>query len=91
MGETVTTWEQALIVWGGIRPVRGREIDDSDHAITAYDYVITMRALLSMRLDITHRIVALATGHIYDITAVVNVDERNRMLEARCLQGASLG
>ena len=90
-GERTETWDEVAVCWADIRPVRGRDLRDSDHPITAYDVVVWMRPVLRFKLDATHRLVWLIKNRVYEIVAVVDGEERARMLEVRCLQGASLG
>ncbi len=76
-GEQIQNWTPFATVYAAIEPARGREFFSAGRIDAETTHLITIRYLAG--LDETMRITW--NGRVFDINAVVNVDERNRDME----------
>lgn len=81
-GEVVNTWTTFATARAGFEPVRGREFFAAGRIDAETTHVVYMRHLAG--LDETMRI--NWNGRIFDIQAIINVDERNRELEITAIE-----
>lgn len=82
LGEETQAWSKVADVWASIKPISGRERFSQLGVQNAaqMDTVITIR----YRAAITPKMRVLWSGHIYDIEAVRNLDERRVTTELLC-------
>ena len=73
-------WLAYANVWASVRPVKGREYFAARQENAEVTAVVTMRYLSGITPDM--RIVF--GDRVFEIVSVINVDERNRVLELMC-------
>jgi len=79
-GEEVITWVDLATVWASVEPLRGREFLDGK-MLTAE---ITTRIRIRERDGISPEMRAVFGSKIYDILAVVHIEEREREIDLMC-------
>ena len=79
-GEEVVTWQDVATVWAAIEPLRGREFFESQQV----NAEVTTRIRIRYRPGITPTMRVVFGNRVFDIQAVINVDERNRELHLMC-------
>lgn len=79
-GEEVVTWSDVATVWGSVEPVRGREFEDVSFAGAE----VSTKIVLRYRSGVVPEMRATEGDNIYDILAVINVDNRDRELNLYC-------
>lgn len=79
-GEEVITWTDYLTVWAAVEPLRGREF--IEQAMAGAE--ITTRIVTRWHPGIRPEMRALHENYIYDIQAVIRVDERHREVQLLC-------
>lgn len=90
-GAEVIEWTALRTVWASIAPARGRELLTRAGERAEIEATIGMRAL-SFTLDAAeHRLVYVATGEVYNIVSVADVDERHRELQIAVKAGTNDG
>lgn len=77
-GGTTTTWREYSETRARFEVLTGREFLASDEIRGETSHRITMRYLPGLRKSM--RIVRLDDERVFDITSIVNLDERNRTL-----------
>jgi SPP1 family predicted phage head-tail adaptor len=79
-GYPTENWGTIATVWASVEPVSGKEY----WAAAAVQAETTVKVTMRYRDGITtaHRL--RFGGRVYDIKAVINVEERNRVLELMC-------
>ena len=80
LGEVENTWEDWATVWGGVEPLRGRELmtDERNEA------ELTTRVIIRYRSGVVPSMRVVWGAHTYDIESVIDVDGRGRDLELMC-------
>lgn len=81
-GEKITTWSTYALAWAAIKPLQGRELANAKQVHEQIDYEIRIRFRESV--DSSHRI--LFGSRIFEVQAVLNVDERNKELKLLCTE-----
>jgi len=79
-GEEDITWTELATVWAAVEPLRGREFLDG-RMVTAE---ITTRIRIRQRDGISPEMRVVFGAKIYDIIAVVHVEEREREIHLMC-------
>ena len=89
-GAAITTITLQDTVWGGIEPIRGRELFAQQQIQSEIEVRIMLRYTGSLNaMDTSWVIKHPLTGKFYDVLAVINTDTRNREWELMCRQGMS--
>lgn len=91
-GEPVATWTTVATVWGDIAPISGRELLTAQAINTEISHQITIRyqaALADSKIMAGRRI--SYGGRYFNIHAVMNEDERNRVLMILASEGLNDG
>ena len=87
-GGTIETWLPKALVWANIEPVDGREIVTAGRVSSAVTHTITLRHRTGVRPAQRFHLAAPANSseppRIFEIAAVVNINERNRWLRCYC-------
>jgi SPP1 family predicted phage head-tail adaptor len=78
-GEPIPTWSTVAYVWAAIRPNSGREGLAADQMYSSATHRISIR----YRAGVVPKMRFVKGARVFDINAVLNVDERNR--EMVCL------
>lgn len=78
--EPVQTWSLLASAWVGIEPLRGNERIAAMQVQAAADVRIVTRYQTALS-DLNPKDRAVFGSKVYDIKAVINVDERNRELQ----------
>ena len=86
-GGTIFAWTTFATVRANARPLRGRELVAAQAAQSETEMMFYVRYLAG--LDSSMRIVYNSTN--YDITSIININERNRELEISTKTGLSEG
>lgn len=73
-------WATYATVWASVRPIKGREYIAVKQVNAEISVVITMRYVSG----ITPEMRVLFGSRVFEIVSVINVDERNRVLELMC-------
>lgn len=76
-GEPVKGWSLLGEVWAGIEPLRGNERFQAQAVQSSEDVRIVMRFNPDLS-DISTKDRVVFGAKVYDINAVLNIDERNR-------------
>ena len=91
-GEAVATWTTVATVWADIAPISGRELVTAQAISAEISHQITLRyqaALANTKAMAGMR--AVYGGRNFNIHAVMNEDERNRMLTLLASEGLNDG
>lgn len=88
-GDEVQAWESIATVWGSVEPLRGNE----RHRAMQVQATEEVRVLMRWQPDIadlnaSDRIVF--GSKVYDISAVLNIDERNREVHVMAREHGSV-
>lgn len=70
-------WQDVATLWGNLEPLTGREFFSSDVRIGEVTHVVRIRH----RAGIVPKMRLKMRGRVFQIEAVVNVNERDRELE----------
>jgi SPP1 family predicted phage head-tail adaptor len=79
-GEEVVTWSDVATVWGSVEPVRGREFED----VTRAGAEVTTKIVIRYRTGIVPEMRATEGDNVYDILAVINLENRDREINLYC-------
>lgn len=79
-GEEVITWSEVAEVWAAIEPLRGREFLEAQRAGAE----VTTRIRVRHRDGIRPEMRVVWGDHVYDIEAVIHVEERRREIHLMC-------
>lgn len=84
-GEEIITWTDVATVWAGVEPLRGREFLEAQ--VQGAD--VTTRVIIRHRAGIRPEMRVIwtdddGTAHIYDVQAVISVQERRREVQLMC-------
>ena len=85
MGEEEPGWTNFATRWASIEPISGREYFAAQQINAEVTHRVRMRYLPGM--ESTMRL--LYGGRIFNITALINADERNQTLEILCTERAA--
>ena len=84
-GAVTAIWTTDSTVWGSIEPLSGREFIAAGGTQNEAD----VRIIIRYHATITDDWRVWNDSKAYTILAVVNEDERDRMMELRCSQGVA--
>lgn len=96
-GQQLSTWSDVLTnVPAMIEPLNGRELEIASANHPQADTRITVRyhsALANPAAAAAYRVTYTNAGgtRLYDVQAVLNLDERNRTIELMCSSGVNEG
>jgi SPP1 family predicted phage head-tail adaptor len=79
-GQPVQNWDATVSRWAAIRTPNGRDKINADQLKVELTHILTLRYVPG--LDVTQRLVF--DGRVFNITYVINKDERNREQEVYC-------
>jgi SPP1 family predicted phage head-tail adaptor len=79
-GEEDITWTELATVWAAVEPLRGREFLDG-RMVTAE---ITTRVRIRYRDGISPEMRVVFGSKVYDVIAVVHIEEREREIHLMC-------
>lgn len=79
-GEEVITWSDVATVWASVEPLSGREFLDAQRAGAE----VTTRIRIRYRSGIAPEMRVTYGDHVYDIKAVIDVEERHREIQLMC-------
>ena len=84
-GGFTESWQIFATVWASIEPLRGREDYDNSriHGRTNYRIVIRYMPGIETKMRVNLK------GRVFNINAVMNIDEANEMLELLAEEGVS--
>ena len=76
-GETVKTWSEFSKVWCDIRPLNGNEkyVSAEKHATATHQVIIRYLAGVNPKMRL------VARGRTFEITAVLNINEQDKMMQ----------
>lgn len=84
-GDAMVSWLDVATIWADVQPLRGLErMNAQQVGAAAIDHRITTR--YRPGLTPKHRI--LYGTRVFDIESVINVNERNEMIELLCKEAA---
>ncbi len=81
-GGAAETWTTAAQVWGQIRPIGGSEGFNADAITGRISHEITLR----YRAGVTPAMRLISGNRRFEITAVIDIDERHRWLKCLCVE-----
>ena len=86
-GQPVKSWGTFATVHANVLPVRGREFFDAQqiNAETTTKFVIRYLAGITQKMRISY------DSKFYNIQSIINVGERDRMIELMCSEGVNDG
>jgi SPP1 family predicted phage head-tail adaptor len=76
-GEATKNWTDYATVWAAVEPIKGREFWQSQQVNAEIDVKITMRYITGVKPKMR----VVSDSRIFEIEAVINVEERNRELQ----------
>lgn len=79
-GGAIETWMPAAEVWAGVRPNSGSERELADRIAGRVTHEVWIR----YRTDVKPDMRFTAVGRFFEIRAVIDVDERRRLLKCLC-------
>jgi len=83
--QIVQVLTEVKTVWASVEPVRGREYQEAQRIRPELSYKITTR----YHKDITPDMFVKFKNRLFEIVSVINVRERNEMLEIVCIEKLS--
>jgi SPP1 family predicted phage head-tail adaptor len=91
-GAQQATWTDVLQVWAHVQPLSGRELIAAQavQSETTHSIVIRYNSLL-WKPSQAAAMRVLYAGRVFNITASINEDERNRMLTLAATEGLNNG
>jgi len=81
--QQIASWAEVNTYWAEVKVINGVEAVNADRLRASTTYEVTFR-YVGVISPVTHRLVY--DSRILNITAVENVDERNRMLKIQCVE-----
>ena len=84
-GAETVTWTTLATVWGSVEPMRGQEFIESQRAWAEVD----TRMRIRYRDGLVPTMRATWSGHVYDVKAVIEVEERKREVQLMCREVVS--
>lgn len=89
-GEMIPSWTDYVTLWARVSPMTGRELLAAEQILATVSHTIQVRwpgrnfaITAGQRAKFTD---PLGTVHYFDIQAVVNDDQRNRILQLLCTE-----
>lgn len=79
-GEEVPTWSDVDTVWAAVEPLAGREFLETQRVGAE----VTTRIRIRYRDGIVPKMRVVWGDHVYDIKAVIHVEERQREIHLMC-------
>lgn len=79
-GQPVKTWSTLATVWALVQPLRGGERFSAQQTVANVDHRIITRYRSDLA-ELTPKDRITWGGRVFDVTAVINRDHRNRELE----------
>ena len=79
-GGYTETWNDIAVVWAKIQPLRGNERYQAQQVSSALSHKIILRYLDGVKPQMR----VLCGSRIFHVVSVINVEERNEMLELLC-------
>lgn len=73
------------VVWGRVTPLSGREVLRASQLQTPVSHRVTIR----YRADVTASMRLTLGSRVFNIRALINVEERDRWLELTCEEGVA--
>lgn len=86
-GDVTITWTTDSTVWGQVQPVTGREYVASG----GVQNEVTHRIYIRHHATVDDSWRAVNDGKVYSIKAVLNENNRDRMITLMCTQGVAEG
>ena len=84
-GGGAPVWSDQATIWADIQPISGREILHSQ----MLQVRVTHRIITRYRAGVTTAMRLAKGARLFNIRAVINMEERNRYLEIMCEEGAA--
>lgn len=85
-GEDTGTWSEIVQTRGDVEPLQGKELWEAQKATAEVTHRITMRYGVDV-LPEDRVINTTGAAHVtYEVTAVINVAQRNRELQVMCVE-----
>jgi len=73
-GAVVKTWATLATVWGGVRYMRGREVEAASQVFDGADVMVTVRAGgEGGKVHETDRVVRVSDGEVYEVRGVMPI------------------
>ncbi len=85
LNQTEQVLQEVRTVWASVEPTRGREYQEAQRIRPELTYKITMR----YQKDVTSDMLIRFRHRYFKIVSVINVRERNEMLEIVCIEKIS--
>ena len=85
-GGFTVTWQDVATVWARVAPIRGEEALVHRQLEDAITHKVTMR----YRAGVTAAMRLVHNGRVFNIREVLDLDERNRILELRCEENVAV-
>ncbi len=79
-GGSILVWEQVALLWVAIKPLSGRELLSAGQFASRLTHQITLRYRTSVLPEMRFR----KDNRVFQIKAVLDVEERRRWLRALC-------
>jgi len=86
MGGFDVTWEDVCTVRASVEPLQGREFFAARQMQTVSTVRFRLRWLKGFTDQINEEMRVLFDGRVFDITAIVNIKERNREVHLMCAE-----
>lgn len=87
LSQVEQTLTEVKTVWASVEPTRGREYQEAQRIRPELAYKITTR----YHKEVTPDMFIKFKGRFFDIVSIINVKERNEMLEIICTERAAEG
>jgi len=91
LGAAIISWATTTTVWAGIEALQGTEAFTADQIQSSTQVRIVIRyGSVWSAIDTSWRVKAVQSGKCYDITSVIQPDQRSRpdtVIELFCKQG----
>jgi SPP1 family predicted phage head-tail adaptor len=79
-GEEVITWDEMDVLWAAVEPLSGREFLEAQRAGAE----VTTRIRIRHQDGIVPEMRVVWGDHVYDIEAVIAIEERQREIHLMC-------
>jgi len=92
-GQAVKTWGTFAELWAAIKPLRGREFFASNEYHAEVTTRIVLRHLdgVTAKMRVNYKVANGGNGQVYNIEAVLPIEERERELHLMCSKGVDDG
>jgi SPP1 family predicted phage head-tail adaptor len=85
-GGRVATWTDIATVKAKVTPISGSEV----YTAMRLDTRITHKVMIRYRSDVSAVNRLIFKGRVLNITAAINIEERDRWLELHCTEGSEI-